>query len=135
MWPVFPLLEVMVWYLKTLKIALPQLSPNLLRIIMGILTVAMEACYIIGVPKPLELILDRVSPKTLSTFAGYPNRERMLISYLPYQDDNWLPHWFLVKMTPTTINGSSNTLPTQWSLKIGRSGFIAVACSYLEFDP
>ncbi|KAG7600731.1 hypothetical protein ISN44_As06g048030 [Arabidopsis suecica] len=119
MWPVFPLLEVMVWYLKTLKIALPQLSPNLLRII-------------IGVPKPLELILDRVSPKTLSTFVGYPNRERMLISYLPNQDDNWLPHWFLVKMTPTTISGLSNTLPTKWSLKIAIQAYPPMTEEFAE---
>ncbi|KAG7571562.1 Ribonuclease H domain [Arabidopsis suecica] len=100
---------------------------------MGILIVAMEACYIIGVPKPLELILDRVSPKTLSTFAGYPNRERMLISYLPNQDDNWLPHWFLVKMTPTTINGSSNTLPTKWSLKIAIQAHPPMTKEFAEF--
>ncbi|XP_020890765.1 uncharacterized protein LOC110230886 [Arabidopsis lyrata subsp. lyrata] len=55
----FPLPEALVRYLAALEIALPQLTPNLLRTILGIITVAAEARYIIGVPEPNELLSVR----------------------------------------------------------------------------
>ncbi|KAG7542874.1 hypothetical protein ISN45_Aa07g028150 [Arabidopsis thaliana x Arabidopsis arenosa] len=55
----FPLPEALVRYLAALEIALPQLTPNLLRTILGIITVAAEADYIIGVPELNELLSVR----------------------------------------------------------------------------
>ena len=47
----FPLPEALVRYLAALEIALPQLTHNLLRTILGIITIAAEAGFIIGVPE------------------------------------------------------------------------------------
>ncbi|KAG7564371.1 hypothetical protein ISN44_As10g011370 [Arabidopsis suecica] len=55
----FPLPEALVRYLAALEIALPQLTPNLLRTILGIITVAAEAGYIVGVPELNELLSVR----------------------------------------------------------------------------
>ncbi|OAP00618.1 hypothetical protein AXX17_AT4G07670 [Arabidopsis thaliana] len=52
----FPLPEALVRYLSALEIALPQLTPNLLRTILGIIIIAAEAGYVIGVPKLNELL-------------------------------------------------------------------------------
>ncbi|OAO94720.1 hypothetical protein AXX17_AT5G29750 [Arabidopsis thaliana] len=62
-----PLPEDFVRYLSALEIALPQLTPNLLRTIMGIITVAEEARYVIGVPELIELLSVRSSSKKLSS--------------------------------------------------------------------
>ncbi|XP_020880630.1 LOW QUALITY PROTEIN: uncharacterized protein LOC110228239 [Arabidopsis lyrata subsp. lyrata] len=63
----FPLPEALVRYLAALGIALPQLTPNLLRTILGIITVAAEADYIIGVPELNELLSVRSSSKKTGT--------------------------------------------------------------------
>ncbi|XP_020877119.1 uncharacterized protein LOC110227373 [Arabidopsis lyrata subsp. lyrata] len=55
----FPLPEALVRYLAALEIALPQLTPNLLRTILGIITIAAEAGYIIGVPELNKLLSVR----------------------------------------------------------------------------
>jgi len=55
----FPLPEALVRYLLALEIALPQLTPNLLRTILGIITIAAEAGYAIGVLKLNELLSVR----------------------------------------------------------------------------
>ncbi|KAL9830969.1 hypothetical protein AtNW77_Chr3g0195751 [Arabidopsis thaliana] len=55
----FPLPEALVRYLSALEIALPQLTPNLLRTILGIITIAAEAGYAIRVLKLNELLSVR----------------------------------------------------------------------------
>ncbi|VYS48099.1 unnamed protein product [Arabidopsis thaliana] len=52
----FPLPGALVRYLLALEIALPQLTPNHLRTILGIITIAAEARYVIGVPELNELL-------------------------------------------------------------------------------
>ncbi|XP_020882738.1 uncharacterized protein LOC110228864 [Arabidopsis lyrata subsp. lyrata] len=69
----FPLPEALVRYLAVLEIALPQLTPNLLRTILGIITVAAKAGYIIGVPELNELLSVRSSSKKTGLT---PRRER-----------------------------------------------------------
>ncbi|KAL9293572.1 hypothetical protein AtEden1_Chr3g0196271 [Arabidopsis thaliana] len=49
----------LVRYLSALEIAFPQLTPNLLRTILGIITIAVEAGYAIGVLKLNELLSVR----------------------------------------------------------------------------
>ncbi|KAG7572162.1 hypothetical protein ISN44_As09g005500 [Arabidopsis suecica] len=113
----FPLPEALVRYLAALEISLPQLTPNLLRTILGIITVAAEAGYIIGVPELNELLSVRSSSKKAGYFSAYPNANRNIISHLPNKDENWHHPWFLIKKTPASIGNLSDVLPSKWSAK------------------
>ncbi|KAG7572363.1 hypothetical protein ISN44_As09g007350 [Arabidopsis suecica] len=126
----FPLPEALVRYLAALEIALPQLTPNLLRTILGIITVATEAGYIIGVPELNELLSVRSSSKKTGYFSAYPNANRNIISHLPNKDENWHHPWFLIKKTPTSIGNLSDVLPSKWSAK---PAFIASTLPTEEF--
>ncbi|CAA0269046.1 unnamed protein product [Arabidopsis thaliana] len=92
----FPLPEALVRYLLALEIALPQLTPNLLRTILGIITIAAEAGYVIGVPELNELLSVRSSSKKVGYFSAYPNANKNLISHLPNKDENWHHPWFFI---------------------------------------
>ncbi|KAG7535147.1 hypothetical protein ISN45_Aa08g026170 [Arabidopsis thaliana x Arabidopsis arenosa] len=130
----FPLPEALVRYLAALEIALPQLTPNLLRTILGIITVAAEAGYIIGVPELNELLSVRSSSKKAGYFSAYPNANRNIISHLPNKDENWHHPWFLIKKTPASIGSLSDVLPSKWSAKPGRKiAFIAPILPTEEF--
>ncbi|KAG7553024.1 hypothetical protein ISN45_Aa06g035930 [Arabidopsis thaliana x Arabidopsis arenosa] len=130
----FPLPETLVRYLAALEIALPQLTPNLLRTILGIITVAAEAGYIIGVPELNELLSVRSSSKKAGYFSAYPNANRNIISHLPNKDENWHHPWFLIKKTPASIGSLSDVLPSKWSAKPGRKiAFIAPILPTEEF--
>jgi len=72
----FPLPKALVCYLDALIIALPQLTPNLLRTIFGIITIAAEAGFVIGVPELNELLTMRSSSKKTGYFSAYPNANR-----------------------------------------------------------
>ncbi|KAG7599468.1 hypothetical protein ISN44_As06g036530 [Arabidopsis suecica] len=120
----------LVRYLAALEIALPQLTPNLLRTILGIITVAAEARYIIGVPELNELLSVRSSSKKTGYFSAYPNANRNVISYLPNKDENWHHPWFLIKKTPTSIGNLSDVLPSKWYAK---PAFIASTLPTEEF--
>ncbi|XP_020867339.1 meiosis-specific protein ASY2-like [Arabidopsis lyrata subsp. lyrata] len=113
----FPLPEALVRFLAALEIALPQLTPNLFRTILGIITVAAEAGYVIGVPKLNELLSVRSSSKKTGYFSAYPNANRNVISHLPNKDENWHHPWFLIKKTPASIGNLSDVLPSKWSAK------------------
>ncbi|KAG7585526.1 hypothetical protein ISN45_Aa02g008840 [Arabidopsis thaliana x Arabidopsis arenosa] len=126
----FPLPEALVRYLAALEIALPQLTPNLLQTILGIITVAAEAGYIIGVPELNELLSVRSSSKKTGYFSAYPNANRNVISHLPNKDENWHHPWFLIKKTPTSIGNLSDVLPSKWSAK---PAFIASTLPTEEF--
>ncbi|KAG7530525.1 hypothetical protein ISN44_Un89g000010, partial [Arabidopsis suecica] len=126
----FPLPEALVRYLAALEIALPQLTPNLLRTILGIITVAAEAGYIIGVPELNELLSVRSSSKKTGYFSAYPNANRNIISNLPNKDENWHHPWFLIKKTPASIGNLSDVLPSKWSAK---PAFIAPTLPTEEF--
>ncbi|KAG7567915.1 MD-2-related lipid-recognition domain [Arabidopsis thaliana x Arabidopsis arenosa] len=126
----FPLPEALVRYLAALEIALPQLTPNLLRTILGIITVAAEAGYIIGVPELNELLSVRSSSKKTGYFSAYPNANRNIISHLPNKDENWHHPWFLIKKTPASIGNLSDVLPSKWSAK---PAFIAPTLPTEEF--
>ncbi|KAG7559350.1 hypothetical protein ISN45_Aa05g009470 [Arabidopsis thaliana x Arabidopsis arenosa] len=126
----FPLPEALVRYLAALEIALPQLTPNLLRTILGIITVAAEAGYIIGVPELNELLSVRSSSKKAGYFSAYPNANRNIISHLPNKDENWHHPWFLIKKTPASIGNLSDVLPSKWSAK---PAFIAPTLPTEEF--
>ncbi|KAG7543536.1 hypothetical protein ISN45_Aa07g034430 [Arabidopsis thaliana x Arabidopsis arenosa] len=126
----FPLPEALVRYLAALEIALPQLTPNLLRTILGIITVAAEAWYIIGVPELNELLSVRSSSKKAGYFSAYPNANRNIISHLPNKDENWHHPWFLIKKTPASIGSLSDVLPSKWSAK---PAFIAPTLPTEEF--
>ncbi|KAG7559676.1 hypothetical protein ISN45_Aa05g012640 [Arabidopsis thaliana x Arabidopsis arenosa] len=126
----FPLPEALVRYLAALGIALPQLTPNLLRTILGIITVAAEAGYVIGVPELNELLSVRSSSKKAGYFSAYPNANRNIISHLPNKDENWHHPWFLIKKTPASIGNLSDVLPSKWSAK---PAFIAPILPTEEF--
>ncbi|XP_020884709.1 meiosis-specific protein ASY2-like [Arabidopsis lyrata subsp. lyrata] len=126
----FPLPEALVRYLAVLEIALPQLTPNLLRTILGIITVAAEAGYIIGVPELNELLSVRSSSKKTGYFSAYPNANRNVISHLPNKDENWHHPWFLIKKTPASIGSLSDLLPSKWSAK---PAFVAPTLPTEEF--
>ncbi|KAG7557106.1 hypothetical protein ISN44_As11g031050 [Arabidopsis suecica] len=126
----FPLPEALVRYLAALEIALPQLTPNLLRTILGIITVAAEAGYIIGVPELNELLSVRSSSKKAGYFSAYPNANRNIISHLTNKDENWHHPWFLIKKTPASIGSLSDVLPSKWSAK---PAFIAPILPTEEF--
>ncbi|KAL9285870.1 hypothetical protein AtEden1_Chr4g0279341 [Arabidopsis thaliana] len=111
----FPLPEALVHYLSALEIALPQLTPNLLRTILGIITIAAEAGYVIGVPKLNKLLSVRSASKKVGYFSTYLNANRNLISHLPNKDENWHHPWFLVKKSPASIGNLPDLLPTQWT--------------------
>jgi len=116
----FPLPEALVRYLAALEIALPQLTPNLLWTILGIITIAAEAGYVIGVPELNELLNVRRSSKKVGYFSAYPNANRNLISHLPNKDENEHHPWFLVKKSPTSIGNLPDLLPSKWTTKPGR---------------
>ncbi|CAH8263313.1 unnamed protein product [Arabidopsis lyrata] len=126
----FPLPEALVRYLAVLEIALPQLTPNLLRTILGIITVAAEAGYIIGVAELNELLSVRSSSKKTGYFSAYPNANRNIISHLPNKDENWHHPWFLIKKTPASIGNLSDLLPSKWSAK---PAFVALTLPSEEF--
>ncbi|KAG7528249.1 hypothetical protein ISN44_Un206g000020 [Arabidopsis suecica] len=126
----FPLPEALVRYLAALEISLPQLTPNLLRTILGIITLAAEAGYIIGVPELNELLSVRSSSKKAGYFSAYPNANRNIISHLPNKDENWHHPWFLIKKTPASIGNLSDVLPSKWSAK---PAFIAPTLPTEEF--
>ncbi|KAG7585760.1 hypothetical protein ISN45_Aa02g011070 [Arabidopsis thaliana x Arabidopsis arenosa] len=126
----FPLPETLVRYLAALEISLPQLTPNLLRTILGIITVAAEAGYIIGVPELNELLSVRSSSKKAGYFLAYPNANMNIISHLPNKDENWHHPWFLIKKTPASIGNLSDVLPSKWSAK---PAFIAPTLPTEEF--
>ncbi|XP_020887771.1 meiosis-specific protein ASY2-like [Arabidopsis lyrata subsp. lyrata] len=113
----FPLPEALVRYLAALEIALPQLTRNLLRTILGIITVAAEARYVIGVPELNELLSVRSSSKKTGYFSTYPNAGRNLISHLPNKDESWHHPWFLIKKTPASIGNLSEVLPSKRSAR------------------
>ena len=120
-WLTLPLPEALVRFLAALQIALPQLTTNLLRTILGFITVAAEAGYIIGVSELNELLSVRSSSKKIGYFLAYPNANRNLISHLPNKDDNWHHPWFLIKKTPASIGSLSEVLPPKWTTKPGRN--------------
>ncbi|CAH8264131.1 unnamed protein product [Arabidopsis lyrata] len=113
----FPLPEALILYLAALEIALPQLTPNLLRTILGIITIAAEAGYVIGVAELNELLSVRSSSKKTGYFSAYPNANRNIISHLPNKDENWHHPWFLIKKTPASIGNLADFLPSKWSAK------------------
>ncbi|XP_020866400.1 meiosis-specific protein ASY2-like [Arabidopsis lyrata subsp. lyrata] len=113
----FPLPEALVRYLAALEIALPQLTPNLLRTILGIITIAAEAGYVIGVTELNELLSVRSSSKKTGYFSAYLNANRNIISHLPNKDENWHHPWFLIKKTPASIGNLADLLPSKWSAK------------------
>ncbi|CAH8257090.1 unnamed protein product [Arabidopsis lyrata] len=113
----FPLPEALVLYLAALEIALPQLTPNLLRTILRIITIAAEAGYVIGVAELNELLSVRSSSKKTGYFSAYPNANRNIISHLPNKDENWHHPWFLIKKTPASIGNLADFLPSKWSAK------------------
>ncbi|OAO94462.1 hypothetical protein AXX17_AT5G31040 [Arabidopsis thaliana] len=113
----FPLPEALVRYLAALEIALPQLTPNLLRTILCIITIAAEAGFVIRVPELNELLSVRSSSKKTGYFSAYPNANQNLISNLLNKDENWHHPWFLVKKTPASIGNLSDMLPSKWSAK------------------
>jgi len=117
----FPLPEALVRYLEALEIALPQLTPNLLRTILGIISITAEARFVIGVHELKELLNMRSSSKRTGYFLAYPNANRNLISHLPNEDENWHHPWFLIKKTPTSIGNLSDVLPSKWSTKPNRN--------------
>ncbi|CAH8267443.1 unnamed protein product [Arabidopsis lyrata] len=117
----FPLPEALILYLAALEIALPQLTPNLLRTILGIITVAAEAGYVIGVAELNELLSVRSSSKKTGYFSAYPNANRNIISHLPNKDENWHHPWFLIKKTPASIGNLADFLPSKWSAKPGET--------------
>ena len=90
----FPLPKALICYLEALGIALPQLTPNHLRTMMGIIIVAVKAEYIIGVPELNELLSMRSSSKKTSYFLAY----QMLIETSS--------RTFLTRMKTDTILGS-----------------------------
>ncbi|KAG7586481.1 hypothetical protein ISN45_Aa02g017780 [Arabidopsis thaliana x Arabidopsis arenosa] len=126
----FPLPEALVRYLAALEIALPQLTPNLLRTILGIITIAAEAGYVIGVTELNELLSVRSSSKKTGYFSAYPNANRNIISHLPNKDENWHHPWFLIKKTPASIGNLADLLPSKWS---ARPAFIASTLPSEEF--
>ncbi|KAG7529968.1 Retrotransposon gag domain [Arabidopsis suecica] len=138
---IFPLPKALVRYLSALEIALPQLTPNLLRTILGIITIATEAGYVIGVPELNELLSVRSSSKKVGYFSAYPNANRNLISHLPNKDENWHHPWFLVKKRSASIGNLPDLLPSKWTTKPARrktlSKSIVEACevnkSFLQF--
>ncbi|KAG7529512.1 hypothetical protein ISN45_Un86g000010, partial [Arabidopsis thaliana x Arabidopsis arenosa] len=105
-------------------------NPHLLRTILGIITVAAEAGYIIGVPELNELLSVRSSSKKAGYFSAYPNANRNIISHLPNKDENWHHPWFLIKKTPASIGSLSDVLPSKWSAK---PAFIAPILPTEEF--
>ncbi|KAL9812020.1 hypothetical protein AtNW77_Chr5g0116051 [Arabidopsis thaliana] len=109
----FPLPEALVRYLAALEIALPQLTPNLLRTILCIITIAAEAGFVIRVPELNELLSVRSSSKKTGYFSAYPNANQNLISNLLNKDENWHHPWFLVKKTPASIGNLSDMLPSK----------------------
>ncbi|CAA0270571.1 unnamed protein product [Arabidopsis thaliana] len=126
----FPLPEALVRYLSDLEIALPQLTSNLLRTILGIITIAAEAGYAIGVPKLNELLSVRSSSKKVGYFSAYLNANRNLISHLPNKDENWHHPWLLVKKSPASIGNLLDLLPSKWNTK---PAFIAPTLPTAEF--
>ncbi|XP_020887418.1 meiosis-specific protein ASY2-like [Arabidopsis lyrata subsp. lyrata] len=126
----FPLPEALVLYLAALEIALPQLTPNLLRTILGIITIAAEAGYVVGVTELNELLSVRSSSKKTGYFSAYPNANRNIISHLPNKDENWHHPWFLIKKTPASIGNLADFLPSKWSAK---PAFVASALPSEEF--
>ena len=96
-----PLPEALVRYLKALGIALSQLTPNLLRTILDIITVAAEARYAVGVLELNELLSVRSSSKKAGYFSAYPNANKNFISHLLNKEEKWHHPWFLIKKTPT----------------------------------
>ena len=120
-WLTLPLPEALVRFLAALEIALPQLTTNLLRTILGFITVAAEAGYIIGVSELNELLSVRSSSKKIGYFLAYPNANRNLISHPPNKDDNWHHPWFLIKKTPASIGSLSEVLPPKWTTEPGRN--------------
>ncbi|KAG7579930.1 hypothetical protein ISN45_Aa03g040300 [Arabidopsis thaliana x Arabidopsis arenosa] len=129
----FPLPEALVRYLEALEIALPQLTPNLLRTILGIITVAAEAGYVIGVPELNELLRVKSSSKKTGYFSAYPNANRNLISHLPNKDENKHHPWFLIKKTPTSVRNLSEVLPSKWSAKPAFIAQILPTEEFIEF--
>ncbi|OAO99786.1 hypothetical protein AXX17_AT4G07530 [Arabidopsis thaliana] len=127
---IFPLPKALVRYLSALEIALPQLTPNLLRTILGIITIAAEAGYVIGVPELNELLSVRSSSKKVGYFSAYPNANRNLISHLPNKDENWHHPWFLVKKRSASIGNLPDLLPSKWTTK---PAFIAPTLPTAEF--
>ncbi|VYS61918.1 unnamed protein product [Arabidopsis thaliana] len=127
---IFPLPKDLVRYLSALEIALPQLTPNLLRTILGIITIAAEAGYVIGVPELNELLSVRSSLKKVGYFSAYPNANRNLISHLPNKDENWHHPWFLVKKRSASIGNLPDLLPSKWTTK---PSFIAPTLPTAEF--
>ncbi|OAP06578.1 hypothetical protein AXX17_AT3G36270 [Arabidopsis thaliana] len=126
----FPLPEALVRYLSALEIALPQLTPNLLRTILGIITIAAEAGYAIRVLKLNELLSVGSSSKKVGYFSAYPNANRNLISHLPNKEENWHHPWFLVKKSPASIRNLLDLLPSKWTTK---PAFIAPTLPTAEF--
>ncbi|XP_020886927.1 meiosis-specific protein ASY2-like [Arabidopsis lyrata subsp. lyrata] len=126
----FPLPEALVLYLAALEIALPQLTPNLLRTILGIITIAAEAGYVVGVTELNELLSVRSSSKKTGYFSAYPNANRNIISHLPNKDENWHHPWFLIKKTPASIGNLADFLPSKWSAK---PAFVASTLPSEEF--
>ncbi|CAH8256778.1 unnamed protein product [Arabidopsis lyrata] len=126
----FPLPEALVLYLAALEIALPQLTPNLLRTILGITTIAAEAGYVVGVTELNELLSVRSSSKKTGYFSAYPNANRNIVSHLPNKDENWHHPWFLIKKTPASIGNLADFLPSKWSAK---PAFIASTLPSEEF--
>ncbi|XP_020879033.1 meiosis-specific protein ASY2-like [Arabidopsis lyrata subsp. lyrata] len=113
----FPLPEALVRYLAALEIALPQLTPNLLRTILRIITIAAEAGYVIGIAELNELLSVRSSSKKTGYFSAYPNANRNIISHLPNKDENWHHPWFMIKKTPASIGNLADLLPSKWYAK------------------
>ncbi|KAL9808861.1 hypothetical protein AtNW77_Chr00c002g0321301 [Arabidopsis thaliana] len=96
----------------------------------GIITIAAEAGYVIGVPELNELLSVRSSSKKVGYFSAYPNANRNLISHLPNKDENWHHPWFLVKKSPPSIRNIPDFLPTKWTTK---PAFIAPTLPTAEF--
>ncbi|VYS48156.1 unnamed protein product [Arabidopsis thaliana] len=115
-----PLPEAVVHYLGALGISLPLLTPNLLRTILGIISIAAEPGYIVGVSELNEIFSVRSSLKKTGYFSAYLNANRNLISHLPKKDEDRHHPWFLIKKTLASIGNLTNMLPSKWSSKPGR---------------
>ena len=93
----FPIPEILLLYLRSLGLAFPQMTPNMLRIILSVLVVATEAKYAMSVGDLFELFSVRLSKRSgLGLYACYPHFDRALVTGFADKDEHWRHFWFFV---------------------------------------
>lgn len=115
----FPIPDVLLLYLQYLGVALPQMTPNILRLVLCTFMATAETIFLVSVTELLKLFNVHDS-RASGMFTAYPNLDRNLIHGLPSKDEDCGKSWFLFKIDTSSVDGLADMVQRGWATVPGK---------------